>query len=241
MRFGNLALLLCIALIAASQTPITISSGANGTARPIAGLIGKMRRSDGLRVTYEDPRYGRRSDMDTRPFAFSYGPEDLGTPDGIQATIARMLTEYGASGGVTFRVIKDGTRLNIVPAETGATTAQRVHQDSVLETNITIPSAQRDGLQLLRAICDEVRRQTGYAIGIGPSAPVNSLARFHTAEGIEAQTARAALEHLLDGIMLPGSAVWDLYYDPADRGYGLNFAYVGPAGIKHGSQARTQP
>jgi hypothetical protein len=200
-----------------------------------------MRRSDGLRVTYEDPRYDRRSDMDARPFAFSYKRGDLGTPDGIEGTVARMLTEYGASGGVTFRVIKDGSRLNVVPAETGATAAQRVHQDSVLQTNITIPSAQRDGLQLLRAICDEVQRQTGYAIGIGPSAPVNSLARFHTAEGIEAQTARAALEHLLDGIMLPGSAVWDLYYDPADRGYGLNFAYVGPAGTKNRSQAQTQP
>ncbi len=89
-----------------------------------------------------------------------------------------MLTEYGASGGVTFRVIKDGSRLNVVPAETGARAAQRVHQDSVLETNITIPRARRDGLQLLRAICDEIQRQTGYAIGIGPSAPVNGLVRF---------------------------------------------------------------
>ncbi|MFY9741892.1 MAG: hypothetical protein WA252_00880 [Candidatus Sulfotelmatobacter sp.] len=87
MRFGNLALPLCIALIAASQTPITISSGANGTAHPIAALIGKMRRSDGLRVTYEDPRYGRRSDMDARLFAFSYRPEDLGTPDGIEGQL----------------------------------------------------------------------------------------------------------------------------------------------------------
>jgi hypothetical protein len=63
-----------------------------------------------------------------------------------------------------------------------------------------------------------------------PSAPVNSLLRYSTAEGIDNLSAPTALAQLLDRISAPGNFVWDLYYDPADGGYGLNFVYVGRAG-----------
>ncbi len=41
-------------------------------------------------------------------------------------------------------------------------------------------------------------------------------------------TARSALEHVLDKVVAQGTFVWDLFYDPGDKTYGLNFAYAGP-------------
>jgi hypothetical protein len=106
----------------------------------------------------------------------------------------------------------------------------RVRQDSILDTVISVPPARRDGGELLQQICDQIQKQTGYEIVIGPSAPQNSLTRYRTTEGIESQSARGALDHRLDRTTHPGSFVWDLYYGPDVKAYMLNFNDVGPAG-----------
>ena len=41
--------------------------------------------------------------------------------------------------------------------------------------------------------------------------------------------AAKAIANLLDAASSKAIFDWDLYYDPADRSYMLNFAYVGPA------------
>jgi hypothetical protein len=81
-----------------------------------------------------------------------------------------------------------------------------------------------------RQFCYQIKKQAGYEIDFGPSAPVNALLSYSTTEGIDNLTAHAALARLLDRVSAPGNFVWDLYYDPANGGYGLNFAYVGHAG-----------
>jgi hypothetical protein len=230
MRIVRLCVALgLLSLIAPAQNPVRLTTSPRDTARPIAALLDEMRKSTRIAVTYEDPRYSKRSDMDERPSEFSYLPEELHTLEGAETTIARMLREYGASGGLTFTVIRKGLRLHVMPSETVDAAGQRVRQDSILDTIITIPPGRRDGAQLLEKICDEIEKQTGYEVAVGPSAPDVSLVRYKTTEGIESQSARAAIEHLFDHAMQPGSFVWDMYYDPAAREYGLNFAYVGPA------------
>jgi hypothetical protein len=117
-----------------------------------------------------------------------------------------------------------------VPREILNAAGQRVQQDSVLDTIISIPPGRRNGNQLLQEICNQINKQTGYVIDVGIGAPINFLDRYSTKEGIENQTARTALGHLLDSFSTPGRYVWDLYYDADDKSYGLNFTYVGHSG-----------
>jgi hypothetical protein len=219
------------------------------------GSTAKARK---IPITYEDPRYRNSADIEDvaarvarnlspavvkfgrrilvprgKAISFVYSPQDLRTPEGAEATISRMLREYEALGGATFTITRDGGRFHVVPAKELEVTGERVSQASILDTVITVTPGQRDGGQLLHAICDEVRKQTGHEIGIGPSGPSNYLARYRTSKGIAEQSATEALENLLDTAAPRGSYVWDLYYAPGDRGYGLNVVYVGPAGPGH--------
>ena len=222
------------AILSLAQDSLTVVSDPKLTARPLSALLQQLRERERIPVTYEDPRYSKRSDMDEKPLSFVYSRRDLHGPDGAELVISRMLREYGASGGLTFSVVKDGPRLHVVPNESFGVTGERIRQDSVLDTIINVAPHERTGNQLLDEICNQVEELTGYRIDIGPGDP--GLHSYHTAIGIENQTARAAFEKVWDGVSSPGSFVWDLYYDPADGGYGLNFTYVGPAatpGQKH--------
>jgi hypothetical protein len=125
--------------------------------------------------------------------------------------------------------MSEGVRLHVVPVDVLDAAGNRTRQESILDTVVSVPGGPRDGGELLQAICDEVKKQAGYSIGVGPSAPSNDLNGYRTTEGIDGMSARSAIERLLDKSSRPGSFVWDLYYDPGDKSYGLNFSYVGPA------------
>jgi hypothetical protein len=236
------------------QESVTISSDPNDLSRPISTLIDQIRKREKISITYEDPRYENSADIEDVTERVSrgtelekkYGPRFLvpkghaitfvykpsGVHDGANAktTISRMLQEYAAGGGPVFIVSAGGTRLHVVPSELLSSSGTRARQDSILESQITVPPAARDGGQLLEAICDEIRRQTGFKIGVGPSVPGNNLARYRTGKGIDQQPARAAIADLLDHASVAGAFDWDLYFDPTDKAYVLNFAYVGSAG-----------
>jgi hypothetical protein len=128
-----------------------------------------------------------------------------------------------------FAVTQDRKRLHVVPNQVLNASGVLVRQTSVLETVIAVPPSRRDGGQLLQAICDAVRSKTGTEIEIGPSAPGNYLSRFETKEGITNLSAAQAIGKLLDAASPKAIFDWDLYYDPADKSYMLNFAYVGSA------------
>jgi hypothetical protein len=240
---------------AIAQDSVTITSDPGDLSRPISTLTDQIRQSEKVSITYEDPRYSNPADIQDvtavvarnkseaemkyghrtlvprgRPFSFVYAPNDLRSPESAEATIVRMLQEYGMLGGPTFGVVRDGSRLHIVPVDVLDVAGDRVKQNSILDTVITIPQGQRDGGQLLEAICNQVSKRTGYEIWVGSGAPSNNLARYSTTEGIENETARIALGHLLDRLALPNSFDWDLYYDPGEKAYALNFDYTGPAG-----------
>jgi hypothetical protein len=238
-----------------AQNGVTIISDPNDLSRPISTILAQLRKREKISLTYEDPCYANVADiqdvtpqvarnispseMERRPrilvpkgraVTFVYIPQDMRSPDDAMATIERLLREYEALGGPTFTVTRDGVRFHVVPSEVLNAKGERISQDSILDTVISIPPGRRDGGEFLQAICDQVQKQTGYAIGVGPSVPGNNLARYRTNEGIENESARTAMEQLLDKATLPGSFVWDLYYGPDVKSYGLNFNYVGTAG-----------
>lgn len=223
-----LAILASFATAGFAQDSITVTSNPELTARPISALLQQLREHERIPVTYEDPRYSKRSDMDEKLLTFSYSRRDLRSAEGAEAIVARMLREYGGVGGVTFSVVKDGPRLHVVPNETFNSVGERIRQDSLLDTVVNILPRERSGNQLLQEICNQIKERTGYRIDIGPGNP--GLHNYRTAIGIENLSARAAFEKVWDGASSPGSFVWDLLYDPADGSYGLNFVYLGPAG-----------
>jgi hypothetical protein len=235
-------LLLLIAAMATvagltAQDSVTIKADTGDPTRPLSTLLRQLRDHEKVPVSYEDPRYEKRGDMHGPKMSFAYLPQELRAQDGQELVIKRMVREYSASGGLTYSVVSEEGRLYVIPVEVGnAVGGQAEAAGSILDTVINISPGERDGGQFLRAICDEVQKQTGYKIGIGPSAPGNALDHYSTREGVYTQTARVALVKLLDSVAPHGTFVWDLYYDPAyyrdpdHGGYGLNFAYVGRAG-----------
>lgn len=256
MRYTFLWALLVsgFSLFAVAQHPITIASDPRDLSRPISTLIAQVRQREKISITYEDPRYSNPADIEDvtakvakvsdpekaygprilvpkgHAVTFVYESTDIASGEATMATIERMLREYASLGGPVFTVKKDGARLHVLPSEVLNATGDWVREDSILDTMISVSPARRDGGDLLQAICDQVQKQTGYEIGVGPSVPGNDLARYRTTEGIENESARTAIEQLLDKATLPGSFVWDLYYGPDVKSYGLNFVYIGAAG-----------
>jgi hypothetical protein len=243
-----------------AQDSVTIASDPKDLSRPVSTLLNQLRKREKISVTYEDPRYSNNSDIEDvttevaknlseaekkygqrilipkgHPATFVYSPQDVRTPDGAEKTIARMLSEYEALGGPNFIVMRDGIRLHVVPGEVVNARGGQARRDSILDTLISIVPAERDGAQLLQEICDQIKKQTGYTIDIGPGAL--NMRDSRRRQGVDSQTARAALEQVWDGMSVPGSFVWDLYYDPSDKSYGLSFSYVGPAGPGLNSRA----
>lgn len=238
--------------LSGGQDAATISSDLRDLSRPVSTLISQLRKREHVSVTYEDPQYSNSADIEDvtaevvrdastvrgrvlipkgKAITFVYAEEDLRSTEAAKTMIARMLSEYEALGGPKFDVIGSGPRLHVIPAQILNAAGNRVRRGSILDTPIFVPSDSRNGSQLLEAICNEVRRQTGYEIGIGPSAPGNVLMGYKTSQGFRNETARTALGQLLDSASAPGSFVWDLYYDPAGKDYMLNFAYVGNASM----------
>ena len=242
-----------LGLFAMSQDSVTITSDPKDLSRPVSTLVDQIRKREKISITYEDPRYSNSADIEDvttevskasalektygprilvpkgRSITFVYASRDAQTPEAAKRTIDRMLREYASLGGPVFAVTRDGVRLHVVPSEVLDASGDRVRQDSVLEAVISVPPGPRDGGQLLQAICDQIQMQTGYEIGIGPSVPGNNLVRYKTTQGIEDETARAAISTLLDRSSFAGAYDWDLYYGPDLKTYMLNFSYLGLA------------
>ena len=237
-----------------AQDSVTITSDPHDLSRPVSTLINQIRQRERISITYEDPRYRNSGDTEDvtaevsrgsevekaygprilvprgHSITFVYAPTEMRILEGSKLVIERMLQEYASLGGPAFAVVGDGDRLHVVPSEISDHSGVRRAEDSILNAMISIVPAARNGGELLEAICEEVQKQTGYEIGIGPSVPGNYLAAYKTSAGIGRKSARSAIAELLDRASVRGSFDWDLYYDPSDRAYMLNFSYVGPAG-----------
>jgi hypothetical protein len=135
----------CLAPIVA-QDSVAIKSDPSDLSRPVPTLLNQIRRREKIAVTYEDPRYSKRDDMEGPNISFTYSAQGLHGTDGVEVTVARLLREYGASGGLTFSLAKDGPRLNVLPDEVLDASRKRIRQGSVLDATITVPAAQRNGV-----------------------------------------------------------------------------------------------
>jgi hypothetical protein len=235
---------------APAQSSTTISSvDSDNDGRPVSALIGPFRKSEGIAISYEDPRYRNAEDVQNvteqvrqagtdedksgsrtlvpkgPPMTFVYSPSARNVAAAL-ASIQRMLEEYNGLGGPSFLAFRRNDRIFVVPHDVKNEKGNRVVEGSILETRISLPAKQRSGDELLAALCEAVERASGFRIDIGAGAPTNALVQYHSNEGFENQTARAILVKLLDGLSRRQAYVWDLYFGPGENAYALNFAYV---------------
>lgn len=235
---------------APAQSSATISSvDSDNDGRPVSALIGPFRQSEGIAISYEDPRYRNAEDLqdvteqvrqtgrdedknDSRtlvpkgpPITFTYSPSPRNVTAAF-ASVQRMLEEYGGLGGPSFRAFRSNGRIFVVPRDVKDEKGNRVVEGSVLETRISLPAKERSGDELLTAICEALEQASGFRIEVGTGAPNNALLHYRTNEAFEDRPARAILVKLLDGLSKRQTYVWDLYFGPGENVYALNFAYV---------------
>jgi hypothetical protein len=251
----DIVVCVCFTALGTAQEAAIVKAPSDDLSRPVSSVITQIRKQTGVSITYEDPRYINQSDIEDvtdavskasdaekkfgprilipkgHAITFVYAPSEMKTPTSAKAVLERLVREYALGGGPAFTVTEDANRLHVVPNQALDASGAFVHQNSIFETLITVPASQRNGGQMLQAICDAVRNKTGIEIEIGPSVPSNYLARFETKSGITNLPAAKAIANLLDAASPKSIFDWDLYFDPADKSYMLNFAYVGPAAM----------
>jgi hypothetical protein len=93
-----------------------------------------------------------------------------------------------------------------------------------LNVPITIPAAERDGMQMLQAICDEASKQTDKKVVVG-TVPLNLLARIHAVQRATNENARDVLVRTLD--LSSSKVTWQILYDPKLEWHIVNLRVIG--------------
>jgi hypothetical protein len=130
--------------------------------------------------------------------------------------------------GNSFRLEQTRTsRLHIVPATVKDSAGELQTVKPILNSTISVAAAERNGGEMLEAICDAVTSATGVTVMVG-MVPNNPFLHFRTKAGYENLSARDALESLLDSMPDGDRYSWRLLYGdlPGGLGYMLNIKWI---------------
>lgn len=212
--------------------------------RPIAAAAEQLSMDNDWLVSYEDPQYLYSGDLEdvtndvARAKGFSVGPRskrfivprkgsvtlDYRRGDN-PTTVAQRLAARSSELGTEFQVQTMGSRIVFMPARVRDKSGQLGPQTPYLSRHISISEMDRDGNELLSAICMELSETTGVrvVIGTGPN-----FGRIRTSISAIDEPARDVLIRFLDSVDPTQRIVWYLNYDPGDAKFFLNFGYVVP-------------
>jgi hypothetical protein len=220
--------------------------------RPLAEAIQMLEDRYGFVITYEDPRYMHASEIedvtekvrrDLDKFKPGKAPRVIVPKGGILSfdydeTLARksdyhlilvqqLVAANSAQGNAgRFRVEQQGALIHVIPTAIKNERGKVVAQSSVLDAVISVPKAERSGMQTLDAICAAVSQVTGTKV-VFFGGPFNNLyLRYRNEEEITREPARAALAEILAKIGKGTPLSWQLLYDPGMKMYGLNIHVV---------------
>lgn len=224
--------------------------------RPIAAALDILERKYHVAISYEDPEYTSPLDIqedahdrfrtDGRKYfyprggllQFQYLEVGDEPQEGITALITRMLQQYASANGPEFEVTENKTwRLakwestvwDVRPVRWRNSQGQMSAQVPILDTLISIPEDERNGLQMLAEICAQLTAATGLKVGVGV-LPINILLGWHGKAGFGVQPARDILEKFLTGKEFIGAVLdWRLFYVPTM--YALNISGPTPPPI----------
>lgn len=224
--------------------------------RPVAAALDILEKQYHVAITYEDPEFTNPHDIqedprdkirtDGRTYFFPHGGTlqfqyvDVGNEpqEGITPLITRMLNEYASSSGPEFEVKEsktfrqarwDSIVWHVIPVRWRNSEGRIEAQPAILDTLISIPKDDRNGVQMLVEICAQLTAATGIKVGVG-MIPMNMLMGWHGNVGFDLQPARDILEKFLNGKQFLGGLLdWRLFYVP--RMYALNIGGPSPPSV----------
>jgi hypothetical protein len=204
-------------------------------ARPIFGAVMTLDDEYGHFITYEDPPYAYEGDLGEASMKVRQALDQLmlGPPvDGSQdvGPVLNRLIQLSRDQGGHFRVLQTGDVFHVVPTEVRDADGRWVSHPSILDTPISIPTADRAYHEMIEAICQAVGAAARVkVVGIGGvgGEGIHTIAdpppRFSL--GAEQESARTVLMRTL-AVAAPGRWTWFLLYDFDDRMYYLNISPV---------------
>lgn len=225
--------------------------------RPLMELVRQLEGRFGWRITYEEAPYESAADLVNvvsatyltahpgasflipRPQQLSvtvpntapvFSAPGTGTAASglIQAAIASVIAQANSNGGGAFAVSFSGDFAHVVPTRYRKKDGTVSAFQAILDTPVTLPSAQRTIRETVNLICTQVAAIRGIAINEG-TIPTNlyhevqsTYANNETARLVLARTFEtASAEHQAMGVP-PVRITWDLLFDANDKAYYLN-------------------
>jgi hypothetical protein len=215
--------------------------------RPLALALEVLEQRHGIPISYEDPKYVNRADLedvtvkDASAHGTSTGPrvviprpgriratyelavEPAGVAD-VEAAVQSVIEAHLNAGNPgIFRFARVGASLEVIAAgvrdESGGITSAR----SVLDSRISFPEERRTALECLNQIVDDIGQATGERIMIG-AVPTNALVEVRTNMHASDSVARDVLSQLM---METGQKMsWQVFYDPGLRVHVVNIHIV---------------
>ncbi len=214
--------------------------------RPLAKAIETIEQQYGWVITYEDPLYEYAAEIEDvaalvrkdgdlskkvlipRGGAFFFSYAVTGEPADPVGLLRELLASYESTGHPgRFSFGQTGNVFHVFPAARKNKNGEQIEQDSVLETRISLPAAERTAEGMVRAVLQSVSQATGINSVLGIS-PINLLRGVRTSEGVVNEAARDVLVRTLEATQRQTS--WQLFYGPGSKMYVFNVHLVaGPA------------
>ncbi|MEK6337748.1 MAG: hypothetical protein AABM67_22745 [Acidobacteriota bacterium] len=216
--------------------------------RPMAAAITTLEAQFGWVITYEDPRYTHPDDISDvtekvrrdlhkfKPgrapkvlvpkggplvFEYDYGANSKQRPD-PNLVLEALLAAHNRSGNAgRFRLEHGDQIFHVVPIGIKDVSGKVVPQKSLLDVAISIPAKERNGLQMLEALCAEVSRSVQSRVVVG-TAPYGLFLQHKENQGVDNAIARDFLPQLLERAGKGTRLSWQLFYDPGLKMYALN-------------------
>jgi hypothetical protein len=221
--------------------------------RPVATAITMLEARFGWVITYEDPRYTNPGDISDvtekvrrdlhkfKPgrapkvlvpkggplvFEYDYSADSNQNPDPNLILEALLAVHTGSGNAGRFRLERGDQIFHVVPTRIKDISGKFVSQKSVLDVAISIPAKERNGLQMLEALCAEVSKSVQLRVVVG-MAPYGLFLQHKENQEVESAIARDVLVQLLERAGNGTRLSWQLFYDPGLRMYALNIHRVG--------------
>ncbi len=219
--------------------------------RPLAAAIELLEARHGQVITYEDAPYESPADVADvtlavrqdladypagraprvlipRPAKIEAGylvAQSTGQPDDI-ATVVQMLVDVHAQSGNpgSFELRAGDAAWHVVPRRVTAADGNVRDVAPLLDSLVTLPDADRNGVETLEALCAELSRLSGYRVQVG-TVPLNLLMHHRSRVSAENAAARDVLSRFLAAV--GPNLSWRLLYDPGMRLFVLNVHAVG--------------
>ena len=240
-----IALLICCSWLQGQTLKTTSVTGP----RPLQDVILQWEKLYGWVITYEDPRFEYANDVEDvttkvrkdltpgepidpskriigareRQLSVTYNvPQSAKDSTARLESTKQLVTAYANDTGTTFNIERSENRLHVLPGLVRDAAGELQLSKPIMDTVITMPAQDRDGIEFMHALCDALTSATAHKVFIG-MMPFNAMAQFHIKTGYENLPARRILEDFLNKMPRGERYTWALLFQ---KDYALNIHWV---------------